>query len=216
MALHAFQEVDAFLDPAPGQQHMGQGVLGPGLVGLQGKGLAGGGFGVFQQVALLIGEGQQAVAVGDIRRRIAGLEGDAQQRRPVAAIELHVLGEFGGEQVPGETFQQLLAEAQHLSQVVGDPGAQQRQVQVGPGMSGGGGACPLPVALGQARAFGGLAEHQQDAGESIGQARLRIGIGGGEDRLGAGVIAEKTADERVDAFAGRGVLGVDGVAQVIQ
>ncbi len=78
VALHALQEVDAFFDPALGQQHVGQGVLGPGLVGLQREGLAGGGFGVFEQVALFIGEGQQAVAVGDIRCGLAGLEGNAQ------------------------------------------------------------------------------------------------------------------------------------------
>ncbi|NNJ15693.1 hypothetical protein CSV86_010825 [Pseudomonas putida CSV86] len=206
------QEGDAFLDPACGEHHVGQGVLGPGLVGLDRQGLARAGFGLFQQVALLVGEGQHGVALGNLRGRGDGLEGDAQQGRPVAAVEFDVLGQLGGEQVAGIGVEKLLAQAQDPVQVIVDPGVQQSQVERGPGVGRGDRSGALPVFPGQQRAFGRFAEHQQDPGQGVAQCRLRMAIGGGQDGFGARMVADETADEVVQSLASMLVVGVEGVA----
>ena len=65
-------------DAALGQHHMGQCVVGPGLFAAPVDGVAGGGFGFFEPVALLPAKGQHAVQVGYIGGGVAArLQGQA-------------------------------------------------------------------------------------------------------------------------------------------
>ncbi len=90
---------------------------------------AGGAFGVGQQVALFIAEGDHAVDVGRIRAGGQGVEAHAQHAGRVAEVEEVVLADLDGGEVAGVVLRDGFAEADGGGDVSARPGGDHFGVQ---------------------------------------------------------------------------------------
>ena len=115
-------EVQPLLKPALGQQHMGQCVVGPGLLVAQRDGVASRRFGLRQQVALFPGEGCHAVHVGHIVTGWQGLQRQTQHAGRVAGVEQVVLAELDRGQVTRAIARLFLVQRDGAGQVAFRPG----------------------------------------------------------------------------------------------
>ena len=77
-------------------------------------------------------------------------------------------------------------------------------------------------ALGRRVVFGGtlggigrLEQHPQETGVDVGDAALRVRIGGPDDTLRAGLVGEEPLDEIVDRLRGVGSDAGPGIAQIV-
>jgi hypothetical protein len=125
-AARALHEGQTLVHTALGQQHMGQRMVGPGLLEAQLQRLARRALGLAQQMALLIGKGQHAVEVGDIGAVRLGRQRHAQHGGRVAQVEGMVVRELERGQIARVVLQQCF-----------EPLRSQGRVAIGPGLDGG-------------------------------------------------------------------------------
>ncbi len=215
--MHILQKAGALVDAPLGQHHMGQGVLGPGLLALQPQRLAGGGLGLVQQMALLKGEGGHAVGVGDLPIGLQHGQGRAQHLGEPAQVEVQILADLDHDQIARKGCDGLVAQGQGGRHVILAPGVQHLHGQLfAPGGA-------VPRRLGQGQVFGRprrglrrLQQHPQNAGIGVGQGAGGIALGRAKNVGGAGLIGQEAFDEVVDRRQGGVILGGDGIAQPIR
>ena len=79
--LHIIEEIDALADPALREQHMGECVVRSGLLALERDSVPRRSLRLLEEMALLIGEGQHAVHIGQVGIGLADAGRDAQHAR---------------------------------------------------------------------------------------------------------------------------------------
>ncbi len=191
---HLRQKCAAFGNAPLGQVDMGQGVMGPGFLALQGHGAQGGVFGVPQQVALLQPEGEHAVEMGAVLVGVLDHARGGQHAGGIAAVELVVLGEFHQRQVMGPEGQCLAPDADGAGDVARRPGLQGGQ----------GGALALRPPRGrgavepwarQPRRRGAFQEQVQRPGIGVGDQAVGVGLGRRQHVHRLGFIGEEAFGE---------------------
>ena len=123
--LHLLEKGPALRVAALGQQHMGERVMRPRLLAPAADRVVRGTLGLAEQMALLVGEGDHAVGVGEVVVVRQHRGADSQHPRRVAEIEAVVLGDLGECQVAREMRGRMRASASARGM---SPSAQARAV----------------------------------------------------------------------------------------
>ncbi len=211
---HAGHEVGAFADAALGEHDVGECVVGPGLFAAHVHGVACGGFGAVEQVALLPAKGEHAVQVGHVGSRGHGLQRQAQHAGGVAPVEQMVLAELEGGQVARVLAGLFFVQGNGAGHVTVDPGSNSgHKTLLAVAGLGGVGKRLVDEGAGVARCVGRFGKHVQR-----GAAGLHDGAGvlrRVQHIHRAGFAGDEAFDEVVQRRCAGGVTQSDGVAQAV-
>ena len=166
-----------------------------------------------EQMALLVGEGDHAVGVGEVVvvRQHRGAE--AQHPRRVAEIEAVVLGDLGECQVAREMRGRMRAECERARDVAVGPGAGGRDGEsLALGRVRGGGLGAGEIGTRARRPLRALQEQPRDRRVGVGQRAVGVGVGRADHLGGARLVGEEPLDEGIDAGERRRVAGGHDIA----
>ena len=197
------EEARPFVHPPAGEHDVRERVLRPRFLALESERRTRRLLGLGQQVTLLVGERRHAVRVGNVRILAEHLDDGAKHGGRIAPVELEVLQQLDHHQIAGESIRGDAGKTDRFRQVARDPCTKHRGVQLL--ALRGSGRRTLSRCLifgGTLGGIGRLEQHPQETGVDIGDAAIRIRIGGSDDTLRPGLVRQEPLDEVVDRLRG--------------